>query len=147
LTFANGDQETALLSFPVLVVLNSERVNYDQMASDGSDIRFVDGATDAILPYEIDDWNPAGTSYLSVRVPTISAESDESFTESSLHQSAEDQIIGARDDGAVGHFQGLLDEVRISATNRSADWIAAQYLSMTDQFIAYGLPESDVFAD
>jgi hypothetical protein len=34
-------------------------------------------------------------------------------------------------------FDGIIDEVRISDVTRSADWIKAQYLSMTDNFIAY----------
>ena len=36
----------------------------------------------------------------------------------------------------------ILDEVRISRTVRSADWIRADYLSMTDGLISYGLPET-----
>ena len=35
-------------------------------------------------------------------------------------------------------LDGIVDEVRISAKVRSADWIRAQYLSMTDAFITYG---------
>ena len=35
-------------------------------------------------------------------------------------------------------FVGLLDEMRVSNTVRSPDWYAAQYLSETDQFIAFG---------
>ena len=35
-------------------------------------------------------------------------------------------------------FDGLIDEVSISNIARSTDWIKAQYLSMTDNFIAYG---------
>ena len=37
-----------------------------------------------------------------------------------------------------GHFfNGIIDEMRISDTPRSADWIAAQHLSMNDYFITY----------
>ena len=35
-------------------------------------------------------------------------------------------------------LDGIVDEVRISAKVRSADWLRAQYLSMTDAFITYG---------
>ncbi len=35
------------------------------------------------------------------------------------------------------YWLGLIDEVRISNTARSPDWIAAQHLSMTDAFITY----------
>ena len=38
-------------------------------------------------------------------------------------------------------FRGSIDEVRISSVIRSTDWIAAQYLVMTDTFIIYGLDE------
>ena len=31
----------------------------------------------------------------------------------------------------------VVGEVRISASPRSVDWVAAQYLSMTDAFIDY----------
>ncbi len=38
-------------------------------------------------------------------------------------------------------FDGILDEVRISDSLRSADWIKAQHLAMTDGFIAFGSQE------
>ena len=36
------------------------------------------------------------------------------------------------------YFNGIVDEVRISNPARSADWIAAQYDSMMDDFITFG---------
>ena len=45
--------------------------------------------------------------------------------------------IGRRGNGG-DYFLGSIDEVRISNVARSADWMAAQYLSMTDTFITYG---------
>jgi len=45
------------------------------------------------------------------------------------------------DDGGTSYdLHGLVDEVRISNIARSAAWIYAQYLSMTDDFITYGSP-------
>ncbi len=35
-------------------------------------------------------------------------------------------------------FNGTIDEIRISNTARSQDWISAQYLSMNDNFITFG---------
>jgi hypothetical protein len=35
-------------------------------------------------------------------------------------------------------FNGIIDEIRISNTARSPNWIKAQYLSMDDNFITYG---------
>jgi len=40
------------------------------------------------------------------------------------------------------YYEGLMDEVRISHTARSGDWIGAQYLSMNDGFIGYGPEQS-----
>jgi hypothetical protein len=39
------------------------------------------------------------------------------------------------------YFKGIIDEVRISKTPRSADWIKAQYLSMNNSFITLGSEE------
>lgn len=41
------------------------------------------------------------------------------------------------------YFPGQLDELRISEVTRSADWIAAQYQSMTDGMITFGPEDSD----
>ena len=47
--------------------------------------------------------------------------------------------IGARNDiYGPNFFHGLIDEVRYSAVTRSADWIEAQHLSMTDEFVTFG---------
>jgi hypothetical protein len=38
-------------------------------------------------------------------------------------------------------FDGTIDEVRFAKTQRTADWVAAQYLSQTDSLITYGPEE------
>jgi uncharacterized repeat protein (TIGR01451 family) len=53
--------------------------------------------------------------------------------------------LGSEDDGSDYFFQGRIDEARVAATGRSADWVAAQYASMTDDFITYGGQE-DILA-
>ncbi|MGH6691041.1 MAG: DUF2341 domain-containing protein, partial [Gammaproteobacteria bacterium] len=40
--------------------------------------------------------------------------------------------------GADGYFNGSIDEARVSTQVRSADWIGAQYLSMSDGFVSFG---------
>ncbi|MBN1977525.1 MAG: DUF2341 domain-containing protein, partial [Anaerolineae bacterium] len=51
--------------------------------------------------------------------------------------------LGSEDDGISGFFfNGRIDEARVAATGRSADWVAAQYASMTDSFITYGSQEN-----
>lgn len=66
---------TALANFPVLVVLDSTRIRY---TTTGADLRFTD-ASATPLPYEIETWNPAGTSYVWVKVPAIAAGTTTSF--------------------------------------------------------------------
>ena len=62
-----------LLDFPVLVTLAEKSptgFSYDDCATDGSDMRFAD-ATGSLLSHEIETWNPNGTSYIWVKVPSI----------------------------------------------------------------------------
>ena len=60
-------------------------------------------------------------------------------------------IFFGRQGGTQFPSDGRIDEVRISNTARSADWIAAQYKSMSDTFITFGaeqgLPTLDLDAD
>ena len=56
---------------------------------------------------------------------------------------ADDFVIGSDvADLAYTRVDGRIDEARVSAVVRSPDWIAAQYLSMTDQFLAYSSEEA-----
>ena len=50
---------------------------------------------------------------------------------------------GAWGGSIVPDMNGIVDEVRVSSVSRSDDWIAAQYLSMTNAFIVFG-PEETV---
>jgi len=62
-----------LQNVTVLVTLGSHipGFSYSQFSSsNGYDLRFEDEFTNS-LPYEIDTWNPAGTSYVWVRIPSL----------------------------------------------------------------------------
>ena len=78
LTFQNIDQGT-LNDFPVLVVLNSGNIDYAKTQSGGGDLRFLD-ADGAQLPYEIEEWNESGDSYVWVRIPQIDGASNSDYT-------------------------------------------------------------------
>ncbi|MDT3778353.1 DUF2341 domain-containing protein [Nitrospira sp. MA-1] len=52
-----------------------------------------------------------------------------------------DLAIGNRSGSTDRTFQGILDETRLETTIRSADWIKAQYLSMTGAFVTFGTGE------
>ena len=79
LTLDNRGQAEDLVDFPVLVTLDSSRVEYAQVQSLGQDIRFFasDGTTQ--LAHEIERWDPAGKSYVWVRVPRIHASVNTDF--------------------------------------------------------------------
>ena len=51
--------------------------------------------------------------------------------------------LGANSEVSGREFEGTLDEVRISKIVRSADYIKAEYLSMTDALITYGPEETN----
>lgn len=50
--------------------------------------------------------------------------------------------IGRRSGGG-DYFRGAIDEIRVSSTARSAAWLRAQRLSMSDLFTSLGPVESD----
>lgn len=58
-----------------------------------------------------------------------------------LAKTSEDVFIGT-EPNTNSVMNGVVDEVRISHVAHSAEWIRAQYLSMTDSFLGYGTPES-----
>ena len=61
----------ALDEFPVRVLLDARRFDLSLAAADGADVRFVD-ATGAMLPHEIEVWDPeGGEAEIWVRVPTL----------------------------------------------------------------------------
>jgi hypothetical protein len=68
----NRDQtDEDLIGFPVLVRLDDTRIDYAAAAEDGADLRFVDATSGDELAYEIEEWNPAGESFVWVKVPRI----------------------------------------------------------------------------
>jgi hypothetical protein len=78
LTFDNGGGSEDLVDFPVLVVLNPSRIDYDALKPNGEDIRFYDADLTSI-PYEIERWDSGAESIVWVRVPRIDAGSTTDF--------------------------------------------------------------------
>ena len=76
IAFPGYTQAETLTNFPVLVALDATQVpgfSYSQFAfSNGADLRFTDATGTTELNYEIDTWNPSGTSYVWVQVPSFS---------------------------------------------------------------------------
>jgi hypothetical protein len=61
-----------LTDVPVLVTLTSQRIDYDAAAANGTDLRFVADDDMTLLSYEIEQWQPEGTSAVWVKVPSLS---------------------------------------------------------------------------
>ncbi len=74
LRFDNSGRDEEFLEFPVLVVLTPQRVDYSLFGDAGKDLRFTDSEGE-LIPYEIEAWDPAGSSYIWVRAPKIEASS------------------------------------------------------------------------
>ena len=79
LTFDNSAQSENLVNFPVLVKLDSSRIDYTSIEPDGADIRFVDSDGSTLLDYEIEEWNEGGNSFIWVRVPQVDGSSSTDF--------------------------------------------------------------------
>jgi len=79
ITFSGYSQGEALTNFPVLVRLstNIPGFSYNQFASSGgADLQFTASTNLQALPYEIEQWNPAGESLVWVQVPLIVGPND-----------------------------------------------------------------------
>lgn len=75
LSFDNSEHSSDLEDFPLLVVLNETRVEYDDFETGGTDIRFIDPDDESNLPYEIELWDTGGTSWIWVLVNSIDQDS------------------------------------------------------------------------
>ena len=79
ITFCGYTNGVSLTNFPVLVRLstNIPGFSYAQFASpsNGADLRFATGSGRE-LPFQIDQWNPAGESQVWVQVPSITSTND-----------------------------------------------------------------------
>jgi hypothetical protein len=76
ITFDNSAQTEDLVDFPVLVKLDSTRIDYNKTQDGGRDIRFVD-QDKTLLSHEIELWDESGESWVWVMVPQIDSGSSE----------------------------------------------------------------------
>jgi Concanavalin A-like lectin/glucanases superfamily/Immunoglobulin domain/Domain of unknown function (DUF2341) len=79
ISFAGYNRPETLSDFPVLVRFgtNLNGFAYSQTASPtAGDLRFTDSGGARVIPYEIDEWNPGGTSSVWVQVPRLSSTND-----------------------------------------------------------------------
>ena len=68
-----------LFDLPLLIRLDSNRIEYGRTAPDAADLRFVSADGSQRLPHEVERWDPDGTSIVWVRVPQLAARSSTEF--------------------------------------------------------------------
>lgn len=73
ITIDNSASTTTLGNFTVRVSLTASNITYSATSPGGADIRFTDGTNTTPLSYEIEQWNPNGTSDIWVKVPSLVA--------------------------------------------------------------------------
>lgn len=78
LTLDNSTRAEALTNFPILVTLDASNFDYSSSAAGGADLRFID-RDGTVLNYDIETWNPTGTSRIWVSVPQIDASSNSDY--------------------------------------------------------------------
>lgn len=71
LTLTGVTSSANLDNFPVLISLNSSRIDYAKTQNSGQDIRFVDSDDVTALYYEIEKWDETATSTVWVKVPNV----------------------------------------------------------------------------
>jgi hypothetical protein len=73
LSLDNTGQGRPLVYFPVMIRLDSSRIDYNRTQDSGEDLRFVDADLQRILPHEVEVWDESGDSVVWVAVPHIPA--------------------------------------------------------------------------
>jgi len=77
--FRGYDRGSTLTQFPALVILGPDvpGFSYSQFASrTGGDLRFTDPTGTREIPFELDEWNLDGNSYVWVNLPSLSSTND-----------------------------------------------------------------------
>ncbi len=79
ISLSGYDHLQVLANFPMLVALstNLPGFSYSRFAdANGGDLRFTDAVGSLIVPHEIDEWNPGGTSFVWVQMPQLAGTND-----------------------------------------------------------------------
>ena len=74
--FDGYDRPETLTNFPYLVVLDEtlSGFDYETVSSDiAADLRFTTMSSTNVLPYEVEEWNTNGSSYVWVKVPALNS--------------------------------------------------------------------------
>ena len=128
LTFNNAAQATNLVGFPILVRLDSSRVDYTRTQDAGQDVRFVDADNLTILPHEIEKWDESGSSYVWVKVPQVDAASTTDciymyFGNPSAGDGQSAAGVWDTNFKMVHHFRETSGQHQDSTNNNDSSWV------------------------
>ena len=74
ITVDASEVDEPLTDVPILLILDSNRIDDDAAADDGADLRLVDASLDEFMDHEIDTWDSGQTAYVWVRIPQLFAD-------------------------------------------------------------------------
>jgi hypothetical protein len=96
------------------------------------------------ITWSVDEWHFLAATYdgSSMKIYWDGIEENSILAAGDITTTDFDLGIGAIIGDTLTIFNGTIDEVRISNTARSLDWIKAQYLSMTNNFVFNGKEET-----
>jgi len=138
ITIDHNDIDSDLTDFPLMVKLNSSRIDYSKTKDDGSDIRFADApcySGGSALEYGIEKWNESGDSFIWVKVPSVSSSTDTiiSVYYDNPTASSNENMTAVWDDNTVGVF--LFNETTGNVNDYSASPLTNTGQSITGQGI------------
>ncbi len=73
LTFDNRAAKQDLVDLPIPIRLDASRIEYAKVRDVATDLRFVDPVTGDDVPFEVERWDPDGSSLVWIRAPLIHA--------------------------------------------------------------------------
>lgn len=115
-----------------------------QMANGASDVAHEGNITIPLNQWTYIAGTYDGSTQKSFFDGNLDGSTNQSFTISTNNVPF---TIGKASYNNSSFFDGKIDEVRISNVARSEDWISAQYASMIDAFISYGIEDKNTDGD
>jgi hypothetical protein len=113
--------------------------NYGHGNDNSAPVRMNTSFTDtssfhyAAVVLEDADSSPSGTLYFNG-----SSVATDTGTQTGGRTNWDTSLRIGRPGTSERYFDGIVDEVRVSTTARSANWLAAQFLSMNNSFVTFG---------
>jgi len=112
LIFSGYTGSTTLNDFPVLIMLDSTKIDYADFSANGDDLRFSTSQTAGLIPHEIEVWNTSGISYIWVQVPALSSSTDSiwmHWDNPNASSLAGSYMVWSGNYAAAWHLDGTLD--------------------------------------